>query len=214
MLRIVFEYFLSLSFHQNLTHKLPAQLHHLVVAEPPACKPVILSEEEQTVYRIIKEQVRVKEADVDSHRDLFLRNSDLFWLAIMDNGSKTPTHFAKLVEVYAPLISQASQANGPGPLLKALHNFFETFPQRLEMAVLVLLKEGLATPSHVVKTLEPDLTTVSGCQLGVIALTAAINDSSSDLVMKLLSERNQVEDVERVFQQAKKRVFPPAIYTK
>ena len=211
LLTDAFTYFLRLSFHQNLLHKLPASVHALVAAEAPAAEALTgsLAAEQLETYALIREQVRVKEVELDNVKDLFVRNFELFWLALLENGSKTPTHFSKLAEVFVWCI----QGHSAETLVRPLAVQWAKNPQRLEMSVQVLLRLRLLQPGQTAAGLKPDIATVSGRELGSICLAAAkvLGQVEVDAVLGVLAETNAAHDVNYLVKQVNRRTSQQAV---
>ena len=104
--------------------------------------------------------VRIKDGSEVEAVDLLAQISGnafkFFVHALIENGSRTVTHFTRLIDLYRGILQRAQPEEREQVLLDAVFEFWGNNDFRLEKTVEILLREGFVTPMGVVGRIPMD----------------------------------------------------------
>ena len=138
--------------------KLPEQLHGLLPSEPDQATFGITTDQ----FAQIKQVVRIKDGS-EIEVNQYLRSMEMapeettrmFLMALIENGSRTITHFLKLVELYAPIVRARPGAREM--LVDLLFQFWDPekgHAQKLERYIAICLTQSLVDPITVAQRMD------------------------------------------------------------
>lgn len=180
----------------SVQSKLPEQLHGLLPAEPelPTFGMSIIDSDQ---YAQLKQVVRIKdgsEIEVTQYlRTLELspeETTKMFLMVLIENGSRTITHFLKLLELYAPIVR--ARSNAREMLVDLLFQFWNPengHSQKLERYISICLSQNLIDPVHVAQRMDVSNEDSISCYR-LIEIVMKSSQSSSDVVDILLQKSN------------------------
>ena len=201
---------LRLGFVNSVQGKLQESLHFLLPGEPGQGSPFELSD----AYARVKEAVRIKDGSEVEVTDVLLKNepkSDAFKLfaqAMVETGSRTVSHFARLIELYKNVILRAdelgliSAAEKEAVLLTTVIEFWSNNAFRLEKSCEQLVRNALVSPKTIVTMMSVDPESLSTYKLIDIVMRALV--ASHEEAKKMLAEDSgmQTDELSRNLAQA------------
>ena len=174
-----FQLCLRVSFFNTVQAKLPETLHALLVAEAGDLElvsrgtPVERSETDLAEYQKVKEVVRIKDGSEIEVTEVLLKNAGVenksssayqyLVEAMVENGSRTLTHFARLVELYGNIVKKSvalglvgSEEEREAVILWVLFSFWSHNSLRLEKCVELVMRENLVSAGAIINRVEFD----------------------------------------------------------
>lgn len=160
---------LRLAFPNTVRGKLVESLHYLLTEDKElgAGVSVERSEADQIEFQKVKESVRIKDGSEIELTDLLMSvslksNAYAFLIeALVENGSKTITHFTRLLELYGGIVRRAvelgfvgSEEEREAVLLWAVFSYWTKNSLRLEKCVELLFRQNLVSAAAIINRIE------------------------------------------------------------
>lgn len=176
--------------------KLPEQLHGLLPAEPQHATFGVESDQ----FTQLRQVVRIKDGS-EVEVTQYLRSMEMspeettrmFLMALVENGSRTITHFLKLTELYAPIVRARPGARDMlVDLLFAFWNPENGQAQKLERYITICLGQSLIDPITVAQRMDiSNEDSITSYRLIEAVMKYAIQGSvASDVAEILLQKSN------------------------
>ena len=175
--------------------KLPEQLHGLLLSEPEQATFGIDNDQ----FAQIKQVVRIKDGS-EIEVTQYLRSMEMvpeettrmFLMALIENGSRTITHFIKLIELYAPIVR--TRPGAKEMLVELLFQFWNPekgHAQKLERYIAICLSQSLVDPVTVAQRMDvSNEDSVTCYRLIEIVMKYAIQSSTGADVAEILLRKS------------------------
>ena len=179
VVRAAMDCLLRLSFHHNVMQKVPAAMHAFLPAQAPAPVAGLAPEPESAqgqFFRAVKEQVKARDGD-EAAVAVAIRGDDqadrfsLFFLALLENGSKTPAHLAKLAEGFANTITTFGSES---VVVDMIQKYWSLNSQRMNLTILVFFQLNIISLEAVLRVFPVTLDSVANIELVTLLLRALL----------------------------------------
>ena len=180
VIRAAMDFLLQLSFHHNVMQKVPAALHAFMPAQPAAPAEGLVPEPESAqgqFYRAVKEQVKARDGDEaavaaairgDDQSDRF----SLFFLALLENGSKTPAHLAKLAEGFSSTITAFGSET---VVVDLIQKYWALNSQRRNLTIMVFVQLGIISLEAVLRSFSVSMDSVGNLELATLLVRVLLS---------------------------------------
>lgn len=173
---------IRLTFVNSLQAKLPEQLRGMIPAEPGTGNPF----EPSDAYQQVKEVVRIKDGSefevVQVIEPMGVEGYMYFVRAFVENGSRTVTHFTRLMELYRNiLINRAPSAETrERVILESVFTYWTTSNEfRLEKILEILLKEKAVSAIGIARNMQFEDSQLASYRLATMVTDFAIRQRES-----------------------------------